>query len=195
MDIYKVYPLDAVYDYPQDVPEEVTKPLLETTRKGNLAAISSSSYSFVSLLQHFLPIMKEGGAALALSYIAAQRVVPGYGGGMNSAKAALESDCRQLSYELGRKKRIKINCISAGPLRSRAAAAIGNIQHKSFIDLAIDYSKANAPLQQDLEADDVGRAALFLLSPLSRGVSGVTLYVDNGLHAMGQAVDSKSLMP
>ncbi|CDJ42500.1 enoyl-acyl carrier reductase [Eimeria tenella] len=228
----KIYPLDAVFDTPQDVSSnkryagvdgftisevaeavradvgqidilvhslangpEVTKPLLQTSRKGYLAAVSSSSYSFVSLLQHFLPLMKEGGSALALSYIASEKVIPGYGGGMSSAKAALESDCRTLAFEAGRARAVRVNCISAGPLKSRAASAIGKAGDKTFIDLAIDYSEANAPLQKELESDDVGRAALFLLSPLARAVTGATLYVDNGLHAMGQALDSKSLTP
>ncbi|XP_026191905.1 enoyl-[acyl-carrier-protein] reductase [NADH] 2, chloroplastic [Cyclospora cayetanensis] len=236
MQFAKVYPLDAVFDTPDDVPPEiannkryagvggysisevaaavkadgeqidilvhslangpeVTRPLLQTSRKGYLAAVSSSSYSFVSMLQHFLPLMKKGSSALALSYIASERVIPGYGGGMSSAKAALESDCRTLAYEAGRAGGVRVNCISAGPLKSRAASAIGKSGDKTFIDLAIDYSKANAPLERDLDSDDVGRAALFLLSPLARGVTGTTLYVDNGLHAMGQALDSKALTP
>ncbi len=161
---------------------EVKKPLLETSRAGYLAAVSSSAYSFVSLLQHFGPIMNPGGATVSLTYMASERAVPGYGGGMSSAKAALESDNRMLAWEAGRKWGLRINTISAGPLRSRAARAIG------FIDSMIAYSKANSPLPRDLSAEDVGNAAVFLLS--SPAVTGVTLYVDNGLHAMGLAVNS-----
>jgi len=234
MDIDKIYPLDAVFDTPDDVPEEtktnkryagldgytisevakqieadygkidfmihslangpeVTKPLLETSRRGYLGANSASAYSFVSLVQHFAPIMNEGGAALSLTYIASEDVIPGYGGGMSSAKAALESDTRTLAWEAGRKYGIRVNTISAGPLKSRAASAISERGKKSFIDLAIDYSKANSPLGKDLYADDVGSSAYFLLSPLARAVTGVRLYVDNGLHAMGMAVDSNAL--
>ena len=234
MDIDKIYPLDAVFDTPEDVPEEtktnkryagldgytisevakqieadygkidfmihslangpeVTKPLLETSRRGYLGANSASAYSFVSLVQHCAPIMNEGGAALSLTYIASEDVIPGYGGGMSSAKAALESDTRTLAWEAGRKYGIRVNTISAGPLKSRAASAISERGKKSFIDLAIDYSKANSPLGKDLYADDVGSSAYFLLSPLARAVTGVTLYVDNGLHAMGMAVDSNAL--
>lgn len=225
MEITKVYPMDAVYDSPDDVPEdvksnkryagsskwtvkelvesvkqdfgsidilvhslangpEVTKPLLETSRNGYLAAISASSYSFVSLLKEFVSIMNPGGASISLTYIASERIIPGYGGGMSSAKAALESDTRVLAFEAGRKHKIRVNTISAGPLRSRAAKAIG------FIDMMIDYSLANAPLQKELSAEEVGNAAAFLASPLASAITGAVVYVDNGLNAMGVGVDS-----
>jgi len=234
MEIEKIYPLDAVYDKPEDVPAdvlenkrykglegftisevadkikadygkidimvhslangpEVTKPLLETSRAGYLAANSASAFSFVSLVQRIAPIMADGGACLSLTYAASTDVVPGYGGGMSSAKAALESDTRVLAWEAGRTYGVRVNTISAGPLKSRAASAISEKGQKSFIDLAIDYSKANSPLNKDLYADDVGASAYYLLSPLARAVTGVTLYVDNGLHAMGMAVDSNAL--
>ncbi len=163
---------------------EVKNPLLETSRKGYLAAISSSSYSFVSLVSHFGPIMNEGGAILNLSYLASEKAVPGYGGGMSSAKAALESDTRTLAWEAGRKWKLRVNCISAGALGSRAARAIG------FIDQMINYAHANSPLQKDLKSEEIGNAAKFLLGPESSAITGVTLYVDNGLHAMGVASDS-----
>lgn len=166
---------------------EVTKNLLDTSRQGYLAAMSASAYSFVSLLKHFGPIL-QGGSALSLSYIASNRAVPKYGGGMSSAKAALESDTRTLAWEAGRKWNIRVNAISAGPLRSRAAKAIG------MIDDMIAYSKANAPLVKDLSAEEVAFAAAFLLSPLASAITGDVLYVDNGLHAMGMAVDSSSLI-
>ncbi|KAM1039430.1 hypothetical protein ACFX13_029483 [Malus domestica] len=229
MEITKVYPLDAVFDNPEDVPEEiktnkryagssnwtvqeaaecvkndfgsidilvhslangpeVVKPLLETSRKGYLAAISASSYSYVSLLKHFLPIINPGklprGSSISLTYIASERIIPGYGGGMSSAKAALESDTRVLAFEAGRRKGIRVNTISAGPLRSRAAKAIG------FIDMMIDYSSANAPLEKELSADEVGNTAAFLASPLASAITGGVIYVDNGLNAMGVGVDS-----
>jgi len=162
---------------------EVKNPLLETSR----AAISNSSYSFVSLVKHFGPLMPQGGAVLNLTYAASNHVVPGYGGGMSSAKAALESDTKMLAFEAGRKWGIRINSISAGPLRSRAAKAIG------FIDDMINYSKANAPLAKDLDAEEVGQAALFLLSPMASAITGEIMFVDNGLNTMGLAVDSLSL--
>lgn len=169
---------------------EVTKPLLETSRKGYLAASSASAYSLVSMVQRFAPIMPKGGSVISLSYIAAERTIPGYGGGMSSAKAQLESDTRTLAWEAGRKYGIRVNTISAGPLKSRAASAIGGDGEKTFIERAIDYSVANAPLSDPLYAENVGKSALCLLTDLTAGVTGVTLYVDMGLHAMGQAIDS-----
>eukprot|EP00607_Mallomonas_marina_P004616 CAMPEP_0182427612 /NCGR_PEP_ID=MMETSP1167-20130531/18913_1 /TAXON_ID=2988 /ORGANISM="Mallomonas Sp, Strain CCMP3275" /LENGTH=317 /DNA_ID=CAMNT_0024609973 /DNA_START=165 /DNA_END=1118 /DNA_ORIENTATION=+ len=175
---------------------EVTKPLLETSREGYLAANSASAYSLVSMVQRFSPIMNPGGSVISLTYVASEKTIPGYGGGMSSAKAALESDTRVLAFEAGRKYGIRVNTISAGPLASRAAKAIGGAgQAKTFIDYAIDYSKANSPLAQDLYSDDVGNTAAFLLSPLARCITGSTIYVDNGLNTMGMALDAMSMMP
>lgn len=228
LEFAKVYPLDAAFDKPEDVPEdiatnkryagaagftisetaekvandfgkidilvhslangpEVTKNLLDTSRKGYLAASSASAYSFISLLAHFGPHMNQGGSTVSLTYFASEKVIPGYGGGMSSAKAALESDTQVLAWEAGRKYGIRVNTISAGPLRSRAAKAIG------FIDDMINYSTANAPLPKELTAEDVGNAAAFLVSPLASSITGTTLYVDNGLHVMGLAVDSAQI--
>lgn len=163
---------------------EVQKPLLETSRKGYLAAISASSYSFVSLLAHLGPIMNKGGATISLTYFASEKAVPGYGGGMSSAKAALESDTRTLAWEAGRKWGIRVNTISAGPMRSRAAKAIG------FIDKMIRYAEANTPLTKSIDAQEVGNVAAFLVSPLASGITGTLIYVDDGMHSMGVAMDS-----
>jgi len=220
MEFAKIYPLDAMFDKPEDVPAdirenkrykdvggytisevaaaiqrefghidvlvhslanapEVKKPLLETSRAGYLAALSSSSYSFVSLLAHFGPFMPKGSATLSLTYLASEKAVPGYGGGMSSAKAALESDTRTLAWEAGRKWGIRVNTISAGPLRSRAAKAIG------FIEKMIEYTQRGAPLPEELQAEEVANTAAFLLSPLGSGMSGTIVYVDKGMHAMG----------
>lgn len=167
---------------------EVNKPLLETSRKGYLAAINASAYSFISLLSHFGPHINAGGAAISLTYLASERAVPGYGGGMSSAKAALESDTRTLSWEAGRKWGIRVNTISAGVYPSRAARAIG------FTSQMLNYVAANAPLTKELEAIDVGYTAAFLLSPLAVAITGVTLYVDNGMHAMGISMDSPAFV-
>jgi len=220
----KVYPLDAVYDTPADVPPEirddkrykdlpaytvqecadrvkadfggqaldvvvhslangpeVKKPLLETSRAGYLAAVSASAYSLVSLIQRFGPLLKPGGAVISLSYLAAERVIPGYGGGMSSAKAALESDTKTLAYEAGRKWNIRVNCISAGPLASRAAKAIGTIE------AMIEYYKVNSARGAVNTAEDIAHAAAFLCSPLAEGITGTVIHVDHGYHAMGMS--------
>lgn len=161
---------------------EVQKALMDTSRAGYLAANSASAYSFVSLVRHLSPIMKREGSFLALSYMAAERVIPGYGGGMSSAKAALESDTRVLAFEAGRRYGHRVNTISAGPLASRAAKAIGVIQGM------ISYCEQNAPIQSMLEASDVANTAAFLASDLGRGITGSILYVDKGMHSMGMAV-------
>jgi enoyl-[acyl-carrier protein] reductase I len=161
---------------------EVKNVLLETSRKGYLGAIGVSAYSMVSMVQRFSPIMRKGGSFLSLSYMAAERVIPGYGGGMSSAKAALESDTRVLAFEAGRKYGHRVNCISAGPLASRAASAIG------FIGQMIEYTKTNAPLPEALTAQEVGTTAAFLCSPLASGITATTVYVDKGYYAMGKAL-------
>ena len=125
---------------------------------------------------------------LSLSYLAGERVVPGYGGGMSAAKAALESDTRTLAYEAGRKYGLRVNTISAGPLASRAASAIGQIQKM------VEYYTANAPLPEELTAMEVGTVGAFLCSPLARGISGATIYVDKGYHSMGVAISAGNLL-
>ena len=176
-------PLDIVVHALANGPE-VKKPLLETSRGGYLAAISASSYSLVSMVSRFGPLMRPGGAFASLTYMASERVIPGYGGGMSSAKAALESDTRLLAFEAGRKWGVRVNTVSAGPFASRAASAIG------IIEKMVAYVKANAPLHEDLTAAEVGLATAFLCSPLASGVTGTTLYVDKGFHTMGMALQT-----
>ncbi len=221
----KIYPLDAVYDTYDEIPEdvrgnkrykdvgdcsidglarrliadfgerpldivvhslangpEVKKPLLEVSRNGYVGAVSASAYSLVSMIQRLGPLMREHGAFASLTYMASERVIPGYGGGMSSAKAALESDTRTLAFEAGRKFGVRVNTISAGPLASRAASAIG------IIEKMVDYVSANAPLTEKLTAREVGTTTAFLCSPLASGITGSTVYVDKGYHAMGMAV-------
>jgi enoyl-[acyl-carrier protein] reductase I len=126
--------------------------------------------------------MKPGGSFLSLTYMAGERVIPGYGGGMSSAKAALEADTRTLAFEAGRRWGVRINAISAGPWASRAATAIG------FIDTMIRYTAENSPLPRPITADDVGHTAAFLSSPHAAAITGSVVYVDNGFHTMGMAV-------
>ena len=170
--------LDIVVHSLANAPE-VKNPLLETSRAGYLAAISTSAYSHVSLVQHLGPLVRRGGSFLALSYLASHRVVPGYGGGMSSAKAALESDARVLAYEAGRRWGHRVNVISPGAYRSRAAEAIGPI------DQMIEYTRARSPLTEPVTADEVGATAAFLSSSLASGITGTVIYVDKGYAAMG----------
>jgi enoyl-[acyl-carrier protein] reductase I len=174
-------PLDIVVHSLANGPE-VKKPLLDTSRAGYLAAVSVSAYSLVSMVGRLSPLMRPGGSFLSLTYMASERVIPGYGGGMSSAKAALESDTRTLAFEAGRRHGVRVNTISAGPLASRAASAIG------IIEKMVEYCAANSPLGQPLDAAEVGHVAAFLSSPLASGITGTTVYVDKGYHTMGMAV-------
>lgn len=232
MKFEKIYPLDAAFDTPEDVPAEtradkrykdlpgytiaeaaeafrqdhgaqsldilvhslangpeVKKPLLETSRKGYLSAVSQSAYSLVSLVQRFAPLMRPGGAVVSLTYMASERVIPGYGGGMSSAKAALESDTRVLAFEAGRKFGMRVNTVSAGPLPSRAAKAIGTIERM------VDYYKKNSALPEVNSAADVGHTVAFLCSALGAGITGTTIYVDKGYHSMGMEPDALKVIP
>ncbi|HUO51413.1 MAG TPA: enoyl-[acyl-carrier-protein] reductase [Gemmatimonadaceae bacterium] len=174
-------PLDIVVHSLANGPE-VKKPLLETSRNGYLTAMSVSAYSLVSMVGRLAPLMRPGGSFLSLTYMASEKVIPGYGGGMSSAKAALESDTRTLAFEAGRAYGVRVNTISAGPLASRAASAIG------IIEKMVDYVSRNAPLTAPLTATDVAHTAAFLASDLAAGITGTTVYVDKGYHAMGMAV-------
>jgi enoyl-[acyl-carrier protein] reductase I len=221
-EIAGVFPLDASYDKPEDIPQEVREhrryadfsrysisevaqdvsekigpvdilihslanapeiknDLLDTSREGYIAAVSSSSYSLISLVKHFGPYMKQGSSVVSLTFLAGQKTIPGYGGGMSSAKAALENDTRMLAWEAGRKWGLRVNTISSGPMVTRAAKAIG------IIDLMVEYSLNNAPLQQSVEGQDIASLATFLSSDLARCMTGGTIFVDNGLHSMGIA--------
>jgi len=173
-------PLDIIVHSLANAPE-VKKPLLDTSRAGYLAALSVSAYSLVGIVNRLGALMRPGGSVLSLTYMASERVIPGYGGGMSSAKAALESDTRVLAFEAGRKYGVRVNTISAGPLASRAASAIG------IIERMVEYCAANTPLSEPLDAQEVGHVAAFLASPLASGITGATVYVDKGYHAMGMA--------
>jgi enoyl-[acyl-carrier protein] reductase I len=177
--------LDLVVHSLANAPE-VRSPLVDTSRQGYLAAVSVSAYSNIALVRSLAPLMHEGGAFLSLSYLAGERVIPGYGGGMSSAKAALEADTRTLAFEAGRRWGVRVNAISAGPWASRAATAIG------FIQTMIAYTSANSPLPRAIDAADVGSTAAFLLSPLAAAITGSVIYVDNGYHVMGMAVPEGS---
>jgi enoyl-[acyl-carrier protein] reductase I len=166
---------------------EVSKPLLDTTRSGYLAAASVSAYSNVSLVRHLSKLMNPGGSFLSLTYLASERVIPRYGGGMSSAKAALESDTRVLAFEAGRRYGVRVNTISAGPYASRAASVTG------AIDEFVVYYEKHSPLPRILHPSEVGSVAAFLSSPLASAITGTVVHVDNGFHAMGKGLEDNDL--
>jgi enoyl-[acyl-carrier protein] reductase I len=173
-------PLDIVVHSFANGPE-VKNALIDTSRKGYLSAMGSSAYSFVSMVGRYGPLLREGGSFLNLTFMASERVIPGYGGGMSSAKAALESDTRTLAFDAGRRFGVRVNSISAGPWASRAASAIG------FIGKMIEYNEQNSPLPERITAMEVGATGAFLCSPLASGITGEVLHVDKGFNTMGVA--------
>jgi len=159
--------------------EDLEGRFLDTSREGWRTALEISSYSLVRLCGAAAPLMEKGGggAVVTLTYMASQRVVPNYNV-MGSAKAALEHAVRQLAYELG-PHGIRINAISAGPVSTLSARGISGISDM------LAHHREKAPLKRSTTLEDVGGAALFLLSDLAAGVTGDTLYVDSGYSIMG----------
>ncbi|MCP9448919.1 MAG: enoyl-ACP reductase [Nitrospira sp.] len=157
--------------------EELTGQFVNTTRQGFATALDISAYSLVAVTRAAMPLMTEGGAIVTLSYLGAERVVPHYNV-MGVAKAALECTVRYLAYDLG-PKNIRVNAISAGPIKTLAARGV------SGITKMIDIHKEFAPLRRATEQGEVGDTALFLVSPLGRGITGEVIYVDGGFHILG----------
>jgi len=159
--------------------EDLGGRFVETDRDGFELALDISAYSLAALARRAEPHMaaRGGGSVMALSYIAAERAVPGYNV-MGVAKSTLESIMRYLAWDLG-ENQIRVNAISAGPVRTLAARSI-----PGFTEMT-DKAAERAPLRRSITADEVAGAALFLASPMSTGVSGHVLYVDAGYHAIG----------
>jgi enoyl-[acyl-carrier protein] reductase I len=157
---------------------EIQKTHLDTSRGAYLTAMSVSAYSLVALTRAALPLMAGRDASVVcLSYIAARRVTPGYGGGMASAKAALESDARALAWFVG-DQGVRVNVVSAGPYPSRAARSIGDI------DAMVTHAAERSPLKRAIRAGEVADAVVFLSSPLASAITGSVLHVDCGFHVM-----------
>jgi enoyl-[acyl-carrier protein] reductase I len=150
---------------------------IETTRADWLTALEISAYSLVAVARGAEPLLSEGGGIITLTYYAAEKVVPKYNV-MGIAKSALEASVRYLAYEMG-KKGVRVNAVSAGPVRTVAARSI-----PGFLKM---YSKVGgmAPLGRNVTHEEVGNLGLYLLSPLASGVTGETVYVDAGYHIMG----------
>lgn len=158
---------------------EITKSAKETTRKGYMEALGISAYSLTSLLRYAEPYMGAGASAVGLTYLGGDRVVPYYGGGMSTAKAALQIDAKQLASNLG-PKNIRVNLISAGPYASRAARSI----RPGEFEKSVDYAASRSPLPRAITPEEVANATLFLCSDLASAVTGHVLYVDNGYNVM-----------
>ncbi len=157
--------------------DELKGKYLETSRKNFLSTLDISAYSFTRISRSATKIMKNGGSLLTLSYIGSNKTTPNYNV-MGVAKAALETSVKYLSVDLG-KKNIRVNAISAGPMKTLAGAAISGARH------VYRYSEKIAPLQKNPDLEQVGNAALYLLSDISSGVTGLTHYVDGGLKIVG----------
>jgi enoyl-[acyl-carrier protein] reductase I len=159
--------------------EELKGQYLDTSRANFVRTLDISCYSFTAVTRHASRLMGEGGSLVTLTYGGAERVMPNYNV-MGVAKAALEASVRYLASDLGRRG-IRVNAISAGPMRTLAGAAVGSAR------FVYKWQGENAPLRRNTTLDDVGGAGLYLLSDLSAGVTGEVLYVDSGYHIIGMA--------
>ena len=157
--------------------DELSGPYYSTSREGFKMALDISVFSFVALAREFRPLMGAGGSMLCMTYYGSVKVAPHYNV-MGVAKAALESSTRYLAYDLGPEK-IRVNAISAGPIRTLAAAGVGG-----FRDMYKQFAEVS-PLRENVTSEDVGNAAVFLASDLATRVTGEVLYVDSGFNAVG----------
>jgi enoyl-[acyl-carrier protein] reductase I len=163
--------------------EELKGQYLATSRRNFAQTMDVSCYSFTACVQRAAPLMSEGGSLLTLTYYGAERVMPHYNV-MGVAKAALEASVRYLAADLGGRK-IRVNAISAGPIKTLAASGIGDFRY------ILRWNQLNAPLKRNVTIEDVGGAAVFLLSDLGAGVTGEVHHVDAGYHVVGMmATDS-----
>ncbi len=157
--------------------EELSGEFIDTSRQGFATALEVSAYSLVAVARAALPLMTEGGSIVTLTYLGSERVVPRYNV-MGVAKAALESSVRYLANDLG-PRGIRVNAISAGPIKTLAARGV------SGISKMVEHHREIAPLRHATEQAEVGDTALFLLSSLGRGITGEVIYVDGGYHILG----------
>ncbi len=157
--------------------EQLKGRYLDTTRDNFARTLEVSCYSFTAVCRRAAPLMRNGGSFLTLTYAGAERVVPHYNV-MGVAKAALEASVRYLAVDLGGDG-IRVNAISAGPIRTLAASGIGDFRY------ILNWNEYNAPLKRNVTIDDVCRAALFLLSELCSGITGEVVHVDAGYHVVG----------
>jgi enoyl-[acyl-carrier protein] reductase I len=164
--------------------DELKGHYLDTTRENFTNTMDVSCYSFTALAQRAVPLMAEGGSLLTLTFSGAERVMPNYNV-MGVAKAALEASIKYLAVDLG-PQGIRVNAISAGPMRTLAGSAIAGARH------IYKWSEEHAPLGRNAELDDIGGAALYLLSDLSRSVTGEIHHVDSGYNIIGMPQPQKN---
>ncbi|MBM0637587.1 enoyl-ACP reductase FabI [Campylobacter sp. VicNov18] len=157
--------------------EALENSFLQTTKEAFDIAMGTSVYSLLALSRAVLPVLKSGGSILTLSYLGGVKYIPHYNV-MGVAKAALESSVRYLARDLG-ERQIRVNAISAGPIKTLAASGIGDFR------MILKYNEINAPLKRNVSIEDVGNSAMYLLSDLARGVTGEVHYVDAGYNIMG----------
>ena len=157
--------------------EELKGRYVDTTRQNFLKTLNISCYSFTAVARRAAAMMNKGGAMVTLTYLGAQRVMPNYNV-MGVAKAALEASVRYLAADLGQDD-IRVNAISAGPMRTLAGSAVGDAR------MVFKWNKSHAPLKRSVELNHVGGAALYLLSGLSGGVTGEVHFVDAGFNVVG----------
>ncbi|MBO9464647.1 Enoyl-[acyl-carrier-protein] reductase [NADH] FabI [Pelagimonas phthalicica] len=159
---------------------------VDTTRGNFSMTMDISVYSFTAVMQRAEKLMSEGGSALTLTYYGAEQVMPHYNV-MGVAKAALEASVKYLAEDLG-KDGIRVNAISAGPIKTLAASGIGDFRY------IMKWNEYNSPLRRNVTTEDVGKSALYLLSDLGSGVTGENLHVDAGYHVVGmKAVDAPDI--
>ena len=156
---------------------ELDGKFVDTSRRNFLNSLDISCYSLVDLSRRAAPLMTRGGSIITLTYIGAQRVTPHYNV-MGVAKAALEASVKYLAADLG-EKNIRVNAVSAGPIKTLAASGIGDFRY------ILKWNEYNSPLRRTVTIEDVGGAGLYLLSDLSRGVTGEVHHVDSGYHVQG----------
>jgi enoyl-[acyl-carrier protein] reductase I len=158
--------------------EDLANPYVQTSRAGFHLAMDVSAYSLIALAQRAAPLMAErGGAILTLTYMGSEKVIPNYNV-MGVAKAALEASVRYLAHDLG-PKRIRVNAISAGPIRTLAAAGISDFK------AMLHHVAERSPLKRNIDAEEVGKTALYFCSDLGSAVTGEVLHVDAGYNIMG----------
>ncbi len=162
--------------------EALSKPFLQTTRAAFDIAMQTSVYSLVALTRAVMPVMSEGGSVLTLTYLGGPKYIPHYNV-MGVAKAALESSVKYLAVDCAREKGVRVNAISAGPIKTLAASGIGDFR------MILKWNEYNAPLRKNVTTSEVGNSGMYLLSDLSSGVTGEVHYVDAGYNIMGMGMD------